>query len=142
MPKKKRQPRRDGLRSGYEAQVLASNPRLEQATMYEPGVIPFQMTRLVKKLPDLVLPNGLVVELKGRLTEVEKQRLLSFHQHLKQTAATTSQALYRPGLGLAILFQANNPVRKGARMRYTDWADKHGIRNAVGTTIPDEWWTL
>ena len=133
-----------GLRSGYEADVLAANSQLNRS-MYEPRRIRFTMTQVVNKLPDLILPNGAVVELKGLLQEEEKRRLLSFHHHLLRvtTSRTTKLLTEHAPLrysGLSILFQSDRPVRKGAKLTYTGWAAKHGIRCAVGLNIPKEWW--
>lgn len=48
-----------------------------------------------------------------------------------------------PGIDLRLLFQRNNPIRKGSRTTYGSWCDKHGIKWAVSSlgNIPESWLT-
>ncbi len=36
------------------------------------------------------------------------------------------------------LFSKNNPIRKGAKMRYSDWCKKHGFDFSIGE-VPERW---
>ena len=75
--------------------------------------------------PDFVLPNGVIVECKGRLTVHDRTKHLMIKaQH--------------PELDIRFVFQYNNPITKGSKTRYTDWAEKHGFLWAM-KYIPKEW---
>lgn len=76
--------------------------------------------------PDFVLPNGIIVECKGRLT---------VHDRTKHTLIKSQH----PSLDIRFVFQYNNPITKGSKTRYTDWADKQGFKWAMHT-IPKEWY--
>ena len=78
-------------------------------------------------LPDFELPNGLFIEVKGRLTPRDKRKM---------------EAVKRchPSIPLVILFD-NDRLLEGkntSKLRYGDWANKTGIPWAV-KTIPEEW---
>lgn len=75
--------------------------------------------------PDFVLQNGIIVEAKGRLT---------VHDRTKHTRISEQH----PDLDIRFVFQYNNPITKGSKTRYTDWAEKNGFRWAMHT-IPKEW---
>jgi len=76
--------------------------------------------------PDFVLPNGVVVETKGRWDA--RDRLFA-------TAMVTQHGTtdYR------LLFGADNKLSKNSKTRYSDWCEKNGVKFAVGKTIPEEW---
>ena len=81
-------------------------------------------------LPDFELPNGVFIEVKGRLTSKDRTKLATVKQQ-------------HPGINLCLLFDANRFVEgqragKPNKVRYGDWANKTGIPWAV-KDIPDEW---
>lgn len=43
-----------------------------------------------------------------------------------------------PELDIRFVFQKNNPLRKGSKLRYTDWAEKYGFPHSVNS-IPEDW---
>ena len=78
-------------------------------------------------LPDFELPNGLFMEVKGRLTPRDKRKMEAVRK-------------YHPTVPIAMLFD-NDRMLEGAnpgKLRYGDWANKQGIPWAV-KEIPDEW---
>jgi hypothetical protein len=75
--------------------------------------------------PDFVLPNGIIVECKGRLTVHDRTKHLRISEQ-------------HPHLDIRFVFQYDNPITKGSKTRYTDWATKHGFQWAM-KTIPKEW---
>jgi hypothetical protein len=75
--------------------------------------------------PDFILPNGVIVECKGRLTVHDRTK----HKRIKEQ---------HPNLDIRFVFQYNNPITKGSKTRYTDWAEKNGFMWAM-LTIPPEW---
>lgn len=44
-----------------------------------------------------------------------------------------------PDKDIRILFQRDNYLRKRGKMKYSDWATKHGFTFAVGENLPKEW---
>lgn len=76
--------------------------------------------------PDFVLPNGIIVETKGRFEADDRKK----HELVKAQ---------HPGLDIRFVFsRSRSPLRKGAKSTYADWCNKHGFRFA-DKTIPDEW---
>ena len=78
--------------------------------------------------PDFILPNGIVVETKGKFDlKDRKKMLLVIEQH--------------PELDIRMLFQrAKNPIRKGSKTSYSDWCDKNNIKWA-DREIPKSWYS-
>ena len=76
--------------------------------------------------PDFFLGNGIVVEVKGRLTSFDRKLLKSVKEQ-------------RPGVDLRLVFDKNNRIYKGAKTRYSEWAEKHGFRYSLKGQIPQEW---
>tara|TARA_X000001382_G_scaffold101953_1_gene76651 strand:- start:8713 stop:9129 length:417 start_codon:yes stop_codon:yes gene_type:complete len=76
--------------------------------------------------PDIILPNGIVIEVKGRLVKADRDKhLLIKEQH--------------PELDIRFLFQsANNKIRKGSKTTYAHWCDKNDILWCE-KIIPDAW---
>jgi hypothetical protein len=76
--------------------------------------------------PDMILPNGIVIELKGLFIAADrKKHLLVQEQH--------------PEIDLRFVFQnPNTRLSKDSRTTYAMWCEKHGFKYAA-KTIPDEW---
>lgn len=78
-----------------------------------------------KYTPDFFLPNGLVVEAKGRLDPPTRTQLLAVMES-------------NPDKELVLLFAKDNWMTKAHKNRYSDWCEKHNIDYSIGS-IPDEW---
>lgn len=78
--------------------------------------------------PDFVLQNGIIIESKGRLLKVDRDKhLLIKQQH--------------PTLDIRFLFQcANNKIRKGSKTTYAMWCEKNDIKWCE-KVIPESWLT-
>lgn len=76
--------------------------------------------------PDFILPNGIIIEAKGRFTgEDRAKHLLIKEQH--------------PEYDIRFVFQrAQQPLRKGSPKTYADWCDEHGYQWS-DKTIPIKW---
>jgi hypothetical protein len=76
--------------------------------------------------PDIILPNGIILEVKGRLVKADRDKhLLIKQQH--------------PELDIRFLFQnANNKIRKGSKTTYAQWCDKNDILWCE-KIVPDAW---
>lgn len=76
--------------------------------------------------PDIILPNGIILEVKGRLVKADRDKhLLIKEQH--------------PKLDIRFVFQnANNKIRKGSQTTYAQWCKKNDIQWCE-KTVPDSW---
>tara|TARA_R100001129_G_scaffold127300_1_gene89370 strand:- start:38 stop:439 length:402 start_codon:yes stop_codon:yes gene_type:complete len=116
-----------GYRSGFEHKVADQLSENKVKFKYEDTQIDYIKPETHHKYTvDFTLPNGILVETKGRwVLEDRKKHLLIKSQH--------------PDLDIRIVFQ--NPkgkIRKGSKTTYADWCDKHGIVWA-DKQIPKEW---
>ena len=116
-----------GYRSGFEHRI---SEQLEQQNIdpqYETTVVKYTVpARDSKYTVDFTLPNGILVETKGRwMPDDRKKHLLVKEQH--------------PELDIRIVFQsAKSKLRKGSKTTYADYCDKHGIQWAE-KIIPQAW---
>jgi hypothetical protein len=116
-----------GYRSGLEEKVGAQLESAGIVVQYES----FKITYLVpaskhKYTPDYELPNGIIIETKGRfMASDRKKHVLIKEQH--------------PELDIRFVF--SNPkakLRKGSPTTYADWCDKNGFKWA-SKWVPEEW---
>ena len=116
-----------GYRSGFEHKVSEKLTECKIKFGYETTQIKYIKPETHHKYTvDFTLPNGILVETKGRwVLEDRKKHLLIKEQH--------------PELDIRIVFQ--NPrgkIRKGSKTTYADFCDKHEIPWAE-KEIPQEW---
>ena len=115
-----------GFRSGFEqtvaGQLLTHGVDFEyepkdQKVVYQP--------KASKYLPDFVLPNGVILEVKGRFTGPDRSKhLLIQTQH--------------PDLDIRFVFQRDNTLSKVSKTKYSDWCERYGFMYCF-VTIPNEW---
>lgn len=118
--------RRSYYRSGFEDKVINDLKTKELPYKYESLKISYVKSHTYT--PDLILPNGVVVELKGRFTSSDRSK----HLEVKKQY---------PDIDLRFVFQdANKPLRKGSKTTYGMWATKNGFIWSQ-STIPTEWWS-
>jgi len=81
-----------------------------------------------KYTPDFKLPNGIIVETKGRFLTADRQKhLLVKAQH--------------PELDIRFVFSnSKTKISKASKTSYADWCAKHGFQFA-DKWIPDGWLT-
>ena len=116
-----------GYRSGFEHKVADQLKESKTKFEYETTVIDYIKPETHHKYTvDFTLPNGILVETKGRwVLEDRKKHMLIKQQH--------------PELDIRIVFQ--NPrgkIRKGSKTTYADYCDKNGIVWAE-KEIPTDW---
>lgn len=76
--------------------------------------------------PDFVLPNGIVVETKGRFEPDDRKK----HELIKAQ---------HPALDIRFVFtRSRSPIRKGAKTTYADWCAKRGFLFA-DKVVPNDW---
>ncbi len=110
------------VRSGFEARVIDA-AREHTDMEYEPDVIVYVVER--KYTPDVKLPNGVYVEIKGRFTSEDRSK----HRKVREQ---------HPDKDIRFVFQKDQPLYKGAKSTYTEWCDARDIPWAIGE-IPKEW---
>ena len=116
-----------GYRSGFEHKVADQLIESKTKFEYESTVIDYIKPETKHTYTiDFTLPNGILVETKGRwVIEDRKKHLLIKKQH--------------PELDIRIVFQnAKTKIRKGSKTTYGDYCDKHGIIWAE-KNIPKSW---
>lgn len=115
-----------GYRSGLESKVSAQLTEAGVNFEYETFKIEYQVNETRKYTPDFRLPNGIIVETKGRfVSDDRKKHLLVQKQH--------------PNLDIRFVFtNSKAKLNKGAKSTYADWCVKHGFKYA-DKTIPEGW---
>jgi hypothetical protein len=119
--------KRLGFRSGLEGKVAKQLEVLGVKVEYETTKVKYVIPEsLHTYTPDFVLPNGIVVETKGRFVVADrKKHLLIKQQH--------------PDLDIRFVFQnSKNKITKGSKTTYADWCIKNGFQYA-DKEIPDKW---
>jgi len=118
-----------GYRSGFEHKVADQLSENKIKFEYETTVIDYIKPQTNHTYTiDFTLPNGILVETKGRwVAEDRKKHLLIKKQH--------------PELDIRIVFMSGKTkIRKGSKTTYGDWCDKNGIRWAE-KEIPTSWFS-
>ena len=118
-----------GYRSGFEHKVADQLNEQKIKFEYETTVIDYIKPQTEHTYTiDFTLPNGILVETKGRwVAEDRKKHLLIKKQH--------------PELDIRIVFMSGKTkIRKGSKTTYGDWCDKNGIQWAE-KEIPTSWFS-
>lgn len=116
-------------RSKFEYDVAQNLKKKRRKVVYEQRTIKY--TRPATKhsyRPDFELPNGIIIECKGRFTAADRKKHLEVQQQ-------------HPDLDIRFLFQraTNTLSRAAASLTYGEWCNKHGFLWAEGTEIPRAW---
>jgi len=116
-----------GVRSGLEGSVCKD--LTDRGVDYEYESRKLSYVRPEKRhtyTPDIFLPNGLVLELKGRLTLADRQKMvLVKEQH--------------PDQDIRFVFSnSRTKISKGSATTYGMWAEKQGFPYC-DKRIPDDW---
>lgn len=114
-------------RSWLEADFAAFLEEAGSEFHYEEDTLPYVVPAQIHTYtPDFKLPNGIIVETKGRWTSDDRKKMgLVIEQH--------------PNKDIRMLFAIDNKLSPRSRTRYSDWCAKRSIKYAVGTTVPLEW---
>ena len=116
-----------GYRSGLEEKIAAELDAQNVQYGYETMKIEFvQPEKKRKYTPDFVLPNGIIVETKGRFTTEDRHK----HLWIKEQ---------HPDLDIRFVFSnPNTRIRKGSNTTYAIWCQKNGFQFAA-RSIPQAW---
>jgi hypothetical protein len=117
-----------GYRSGLEETVAIQLKKLGVQAGYETTKIKYRVEEDRTYTPDWILPNGIIVETKGRFVAADrKKHLLIRKQH--------------PELDIRFVFSNSKAkLSKASKTTYAAWCIKHGFLYA-DKEIPLEWLT-
>jgi len=115
-----------GYRSGLEDRISKQLKSLSVPVKYEEMKIKYAINEVRTYTPDFELPNGIIIESKGRFVVADrKKHLLIKKQH--------------PELDIRFVFSNSRAkINKGSKTTYGMWCDKHGFLYA-DKLIPEEW---
>jgi len=115
-----------GYRSGLEVSVARQLEALGIPFEYEKLKIKYKVEEERTYSPDYVLPNGIIVETKGRFVTEDRMK------HLKIK-------LQYPDKDIRFVFtDSKNKIRKNSPTSYADWCTKNGFKFS-DKLIPMEW---
>ena len=114
-------------RSKFEKRVADDLISKGVPILYETEKIPYIRPKTTHKyLTDFILPNGIVIEVKGRLTLFDRQKMLFVK-------------MCNPKLDIRFVFmRSSNPLRKRSKTTYADWCNKKGFLHAE-KFVPQAW---
>jgi hypothetical protein len=115
-----------GYRSGLEETISLQLTSLSVPVMYETEKIKYEVNEVRTYTPDFILPNGIIIESKGRFVAADrKKHLLIQKQHIF--------------LDIRFVFSNSKAkLTKGSKTTYGDWCKQHGFLYA-DRLIPEEW---
>jgi Phage endonuclease I len=115
-----------GYRSGLEEKIALQLKELGVEVKYETTKIKYRVEKDCLYTPDFVLPNGIIIEGKGRLVTSDRMK----HLYIQKQ---------HPHLDIRFVFSNSKvKINKGSKTSYGDWATKHGFKYA-DKQIPEEW---
>ncbi len=111
---------------GLEDRIKGQLKSLKVPFKYEEFKIKYEVNEVRTYTPDFELPNGIIIESKGRFdTADRKKHLLVKKQH--------------PELDIRFVFSNSNAkISKGSKTTLGMWCDKHDYLYA-DKLIPEEW---
>ena len=115
-----------GYRSGLEDRISEQLKGLKVPFKYEEFKIKYEVNEVRTYTPDFELPNGIIIESKGRFVAADrKKHLLVKKQH--------------PELDIRFVFSNSRAkISKGSKTTLGMWCDKHDYLYA-DKLIPEEW---
>lgn len=127
MTRRKVSPEARGYRSGLEGKVAQQLETLGIKVEYEAYKIPYVIPESNHKYsPDFVLPNGIIIETKGRFVLADRKKHLLLQSQ-------------RPELDIRFVFSNSSAkINKGSSTSYADWCIKQGFLFA-DKLIPESW---
>jgi hypothetical protein len=117
----------EGYRSGLEETNCDRLKQLGVAYEYESLVIPYvQPVKPRRYTIDILLPNGIIIETKGRFVTADRQKHLLVQEQY-------------PDIDLRFVFSnPNTRISKQSQTTYARWCEAKGFRYAK-LHIPMEW---
>jgi hypothetical protein len=119
--------RKYGFKSGLEENISTQIESRGIDVQYESEKIPYIVPASQHTYnPDFRLPNGIIVETKGRFVAADRKK----HQLVKEQ---------HPNLDIRFVFSnSKNKISKNSKTTYGMWCEKNGYKYA-DKEIPEEW---
>ena len=119
--------RKYGYKSGLEENISIQIESKGIVVQYESEKIPYTIPATQHTYnPDFRLPNGIIVETKGRFIAADRKK----HQLVKEQ---------HPELDIRFVFSnSKNKISKNSKTTYGIWCEKNGYKYA-DKEIPEEW---
>lgn len=119
--------RKYGYKSGLEENISIQIESKGIVVQYESEKIPYIIPATQHTYnPDFRLPNGIIVETKGRFVAADRKK----HQLVKEQ---------HPELDIRFVFSnSKNKISKNSKTTYGIWCEKNGYKYA-DKEIPEEW---
>nr|BAR33913.1 putative endonuclease I protein [uncultured Mediterranean phage uvMED] len=120
-------PKKTLFRSGLEERIAQQLKKLGVPISYESFTIRYlRPAKNSRYTPDFVLPNGIVIEAKGRFLTKDRQK----HLQVKEQY---------PHIDIRFVFSnPNQRISKISKTTYAKWCQTNGFKYAK-ETIPKEW---
>ncbi len=117
----------NGYRSGLEEKIAQELLEAGINFDYEAHVIRYtKPEKAARYTPDFILPNGIIVETKGRFLTPDRQKMILIKQQ-------------HPDLDIRFCFSnSRQRIGKKSKTTYQMWCDKHGFPYA-DKSIPVSW---
>ena len=117
---------RNGYRSGLEDDISVDLKERGITFEYEKMKIRWILNENKTYTPDFVLPNGIIIESKGRFVSADRKKHLKVKEQF-------------PKLDIRFVFSnSRGKINKGSNTTYGDWCDKHGFIYS-DKKVPEEW---
>lgn len=117
---------KNGYRSGLEDVISKDLKDRGVDFGYETVKINWKLVENKTYTPDFVLPNGIIIESKGRFVPDDRKKHLKVREQ-------------NPDLDIRFVFSnSRNKIRKGSKTTYAMWCEKNNFLYA-DKRIPDEW---
>ena len=119
--------RKYGFRSGLEERIAEQLDKAGVEYEYEKLKLKYiKPASTHVYTPDFVLPNGIIVETKGRFLLADRQKHILVKKH-------------NPTLDIRFVFSNSKArISKTSTTTYASWCEKNGFKYA-DKTIPQEW---
>jgi len=115
-----------GYRSGLEIKVSDYLKELQQDFRYECFKIEWEDLMYRTYTPDFLLPNGIIIEVKGRFVTADRRKHLAIQKQ-------------HPNLDIRFVFESSRrKLSKGAKTTYGQWCEKNKIL-FYDRIIPEDW---
>lgn len=115
-----------GYRSGLEDKISKQLNESGVSFEYETLKIQYEVNETRRYTPDFILPNGIIIETKGRFVAADRKKHLLIQQQHSE-------------LDIRFVFSNSRAkLSKGAKSTYGEWCEKHGFLYA-DKQIPEEW---
>ena len=124
--KRRRRAVRTTYRSGLEVDIAKDLRERGEKFKYETLKVKWVLHEDKTYTPDFILPNGVIIEAKGRFTLEDRKKHLAVQKQ-------------KPDLDIRFVFSnSRSKLYKGSKSTYASWCEKFGFQYA-DKRIPDDW---